>query len=101
MNLNLHLVPEHVLVVVISCYIGYRVYRLPAVGANAQLQPQGDLPGAIAATAAAVVILAFLFSLGGDAGSKSENGPHPTPTETTLVESEAPSLTPSHSPSHP
>ncbi|WP_331727715.1 hypothetical protein [Streptomyces sp. NBC_01176] len=89
MDLHLHIAPENLLIVVISCCIGYRVYRRPTADANAQLRQQGDLAGGVAAAAAAILILAFLLSLGDGTGSKSENGLHPAPTvhETRIGES--------------
>ncbi len=83
------------LIVVVGLFVGYAVYRFPLTtpGGSASLNKQGDLSGGIAAAAAAIVILAFLFGRG-DGTANQDGGNSPTPVATvheTRIDSPPPS----------
>lgn len=99
-QLNLYIDPVNGLIVAVGCLVGYLVYRRPIAGTGVQTpqQTHGDLAGGVAAAAAAILILAFLFGRGDGREAQVEEGsPGPVPT---IYETPAGGAQPSTSTSH-
>ncbi|MFB6906679.1 hypothetical protein ACFCWB_20670 [Streptomyces bacillaris] len=75
--ISLQIPAANALVFIISLVVGCVVYRRSVNHAGSVTK--GDLAMAIAATAACVVVLAFLFGLGDGAATPAVPGVSPTP----------------------
>ncbi|MFD9868584.1 hypothetical protein ACFXI8_27460 [Streptomyces niveus] len=70
--MNLHIEPVPGAIFVISCLVGYVVYRKPPPPAHPSQPAARNLTEAIAAAAGAMFLLSILFGVGVGVGSEAE-----------------------------